>query len=79
LNGKLQPHLEVETPGEKNAVIREKDRFHTDGFEQVYLYPVSPGEKGDKRQTKITLSFADWKDGDVAPRSFAVPIVTLKK
>jgi hypothetical protein len=79
LNGKLQPHLELETPGEKNAVIREKDKFYTDGFEQVYLYPVSPGEKGDKRQTKITLSFPDWKDGNVVPSSFSVPIVAFKK
>src|SRR5262245_1056030 len=79
LQGKLQPHLELETPGEKNAVIREKDKFYTDGFEQVYLYPVKPGEKGDKRQTKITLSFPDWKDGKVERSSFSVPIVTFKK
>src|SRR5262249_13440808 len=31
LNGKLQPHLELETPGEAKAVIREKDKFYTDG------------------------------------------------
>ncbi len=79
LKGKLQPHLELETPGEKDAVVREKDKFYTDGFEQVYLYPVSPGEKRDKRRTKMTLSFPDWKDGAVAPSSFVVPIVTLKK
>jgi len=79
LKGKLQPHLELETPGEKDAAIREKDKFYTDGFEQAYLYPVIPGEKGDKRQTKMTLSFPEWKDGAVAPSSFAVPIVTLKK
>jgi hypothetical protein len=79
LQGKLQPHLELETPGEKNAVIREKDKFYTDGLEQVFLYPVSPGEKGDRRQTKITLSFPDWKDGNVVPSSFSVPIVAFKK
>jgi hypothetical protein len=79
LRGKLQPDLRLETPGEKDAVIREKDKFYTDGFEQVYLYPVKLGEKGDKRETKITLSFPDWKDGKVVPSSFSVPIVTLKK
>jgi hypothetical protein len=76
---KVQPDLELETPGEKNAVIREKDKFYTDGVEQVYLYPVRPGEEGDKRRTKITLSFPDWKDGKVGPTSFSEPIVTLKK
>jgi hypothetical protein len=76
---KLQPDLELETPGEKNAVIRVKDKFYTDSFEKIYLYPVRPGEKGDNRRTKITLSFPDWKDGKVEPSSFSEPVVTLNK
>jgi hypothetical protein len=79
VDAKLTPDLEIEYPGEKNAVVREKAKFHRDGIERVYLYPVVPGEKGDKRQTKITLSFPDWADGKIAPASFSEPLLTLKK
>ena len=51
------PALELEYRDEKNAVIREKAKFYRSSIEEVYLYPVAPGEKGDNRQVKITLTF----------------------
>jgi hypothetical protein len=32
-----------------------------------------PGEAG-KGKAKVTLSFPDWKDGEVAPATFEMPI-----
>ena len=79
VGAKVRPEVEVEYTGEKDAVVREKARFYKESFENVYLYPVNPGEKRDKRQVKITLSFSELMAIDVAPRSFTRPIVTLKK
>ena len=79
IDPKLKPELELEYADKKTGVVREKATFHRDSIEGVYLYPVQPGEKGDKREVKITLSFPGWKDGKVVPRSFSRPWVTLEK
>jgi hypothetical protein len=79
IDPKLKPDVELEYPGEKDAVVREKAKFYRDSIEGVYLYPVKSGAKEDKREVKITLSFPDWGDGKVAPQSFTKPILTLEK
>ena len=41
------------------------DRFHG---------PVRVPDQAVKGKAKVTLSFADWKDGKVTPSTFEVPI-----
>jgi hypothetical protein len=73
----LMPHAElVYSDSQKNRIC-EKTAFYLD-LMNGYYYPIEPGQPADKRQVQITLSFPGWEDGKVAPRSFTVPIVTLK-
>jgi hypothetical protein len=73
----VTPELELEYPGERGAVIRQKARFYRDSIESTFLYPVHPGEKGDRRQVKITLSFYQSWAVSVDPQSFTRPLLTL--
>lgn len=79
IDAKMKPDLELEFVNEKNVVVREKAKFYRENIESVYLYPVVPGKKDDKRRVKITLSFPDWKDGKIATKTFEEPIMTLDK
>jgi hypothetical protein len=79
IDPKLVPDLELEYAGEKGAVVREKAKFCRDGFERVYLYPVTPGKKGDPRTVRITLSFEDLWAINIASHSVTRPILTFEK
>jgi hypothetical protein len=79
IDPKLKPDLQVEYTTNKKVIVTEKATFYKDKIEHIYIYPVLPGEKGDKRQVTISLSFPDWKDGKVVPRMLSGPLVTLEK
>ena len=76
---KLYPEIQFEYTGEKNRIVREKAKFYRDPFDKVYLCPVVPGEKDDKRLVEITLSFSELRAINVSSRTFSRPIVTLQK